>query len=210
MNIRRPWLALALLFSVVVVIGVAIPSSLAYLTAQSDTLVNTFTAPYFPPEPASVEVRVHKTVHNIGTESIGPEGFRFTLQNTQNDEAFTLTADANGFASVTLPFSDADLGKTHTYRLQEINDGRANVTYSDQVYTIEITLSVNAQNQIVVSARVDGQPVQQIVTVFENVYNAGIIVPPTGDDTPIALYLALMLFSGAGVAVLLSKRQVLR
>lgn len=210
MNIRRLWVKLALLFVVAATVGFAIPTTLAYLTAQSDTLVNTFTAPYFPPESASVEVRVHKTVHNIGTESIGPEGFQFKLQNTQNDEAFTLTVNANGLASVTLPFCDADLGKTHTYRLYEINDGRENVTYSDRVYTIEITLSVNAQNQIVASARVDGQPVQQIVTVFENVYNAGIILPPTGDDTPIALCLALMLFSGAGLVVLLSKRQVLR
>lgn len=206
MNIRRLWVKLALLFLLSASIGFAIPTTLAYLTAQSDTLINTFTAPYFPPEPASVEVRVHKTVHNIGTESIGPEGFRFTLQNTQNNETFPLTTDANGFASVTLPFSDADLGQTHTYRLYEINDGRENVTYSDQVYTIEITLSVNADNQIVASACVDGQPVQQIVTVFENEYNAGIILPPTGDHTPIALYLALMLISGAGLVVLLTKR----
>lgn len=143
-------------------------------------------------------------------ESIGLEGFRFTLQNAQNAEAFTLTTDANGAASVTLPFSDADLGQTHTYRLYEINDGRAHVTYSDQVYTIEITLSVNANNQIVASVRVDGQPVQQVVAVFENEYNAGIILPPTGDDTPIVFYLALMLISGAGLVVLLSKRQVLQ
>lgn len=212
MNIRRLWVKLALLFVVAAVIGFAIPTTVAYLTAQSDTLINTFTAPYFLPEPVSVEVRVHKTVHNIGTESIGPEGFQFKLQNTQNDEVFPLTTDANGFASVTLPFSDADLGKNHTYLLQEINDGRENVTYSDQVYTIEITLSVNAQNQIVASARVDGQPVQQIVAMFENEYNAGIVVPPTGDDTPIARYLALMLISSAGLVLLLTKRngQVLK
>jgi len=205
-NIRRLWVKLALLFVVAATVGFAIPSTLAYLTAQSDTLVNTFTAPYFPPESASVEVRVHKTVHNIGTESIGPEGFQFKLQNTQNDEAFTLTADVNGFASVTLPFSDADLGKTHTYRLQEINDGRANVTYSDAVYSIQITLSVNADNQIIASVMVDDRPVQQVEAVFENTYNAGTTVPLTGDKTQIGLYAALMLLSGACILLLLTKR----
>lgn len=206
MNIRRLWVKLALLFVVAAVIGFAIPTTLAYLTAQSETLVNTFDAPYFPPEPASVAVRVHKTVHNTGTESIGPEGFHFQLQNTQNNESFTLTTDANGFASITLPFSDADLGKTHTYRLCEINDGRENVTYSDRAYTIEITLSVNAQNQIVAAASMDGKPVQQIAAAFENVYNAGIVLPLTGDDTPVALYVTLMLISGAGLVFLLTKR----
>lgn len=57
----------------------------------------------------------------------------------------------------------------------------------------------------------DGQPVQQVVAVFENEYNAGIILPPTGDDTPIVFYLAFMLISGAGLVVLLlTKRQVLQ
>ena len=206
MNIRRLWVKLALLFMASAVIGFAIPATLAYLTAQSDTLVNTFDAPYFPPEPTSVEVRVHKTVHNIGMESIGPEGFQFKLQSAQNNETFTLTADANGCASVILPFSDADLGKTHTYRLSEINDGRENVIYSDQFYTIEVSLSVNAANQMVASVTVDGRPVQQVIAVFENTYNAGTTVPPTGDQAQIGLYAALMLLSGAGMLILLTKR----
>lgn len=45
MNMRRLWLKLALLLAAALVTGFALPSTLAYVTAQSATLVNTFTAP---------------------------------------------------------------------------------------------------------------------------------------------------------------------
>jgi len=205
-NIRRLWVKLALLFVMAAAIGFALPTTLAYLTAKSDTIVNTFTAPYFPAEQTSVDVYVHKTVRNIGTERIGPEGFRFVLQNTQSGESHVQTTGADGSAVFVLPFADADLGKTYTYTLSEINDGRDNIAYSERVYTIEITLSVNADNRIVASAAVDGTPVEQIEAAFENVYNAVILPPLTGDDANLALYAALMLISGAGLAILLTKR----
>ena len=207
MNIRRLWVRLVLLFVVAAVAGYAIPTTLAYVAARSSTLYNTFGAPYFTPESTSVEVSVHKTVHNVGTETISPEGFQFALVNTQNGETITLTANENGFDSAALYFSDADIGKTCVYHLYEVNDGRAGVTYSEKVYTIEITLSVNADNQVVASVTVDGQPVQQIAAEFENICNVGIAPPPTGDATPVALYMALALTSAAAMAILLMRRK---
>lgn len=206
MNIHRSWVRLALLFLLAAVVGFAIPSTLAYITAQSDTLVNTFEAPYFPPEGTGVEVRIQKTVLNSGTESIGPGGFRFGLQHAQSSEPVILTSDVDGYASIILPFTDVDLGQTHVYHLYEINDGRANVTYSNKVYTIEITLSVDAENRIVADASVDGVPVEQIIAAFENTYYEGIILPPTGDECNVALYVVLMLLSGAGLVILLTRR----
>lgn len=207
MNIRRSWAALALLLVTIAAVGLSVPATLAYSTAKTETLVNTFTVLRLPPAQTSVNVCVQKTVHNTGTKRIGPEGFSFSLQNTQTGEAFVLTSDADGLACVTLPFSEADMGKTHTYRLSEINDGRENVSYSDQVYAIEIALCVDANKQPVASARVDGVPVQQIVAAFENEYHAGdVILPPTGDDSSLGLYIALLLVSGAGLALLLIRR----
>lgn len=206
MNIRRLWVILAMLFVTAASVGFAVPATLAYQTAKTETLVNTFTLLRYPPSETSVDVSVRKEVRSIGTQSIGPEGFHFKLQNTQSNESFTLTTDANGFASVTLPFSDADIGKNHTYRLVEINDGRENVNYSDQVYIIQIEITVDAQNQTVASVCVDGVPVEQIVAVFENEYNAGdVILPPTGDDTNLELYIALLFVSCAGLALLMTK-----
>lgn len=208
MNIRRLWAALALLLVTIAAVGLSVPATLAYSTAKTETLVNTFTVLRFPPAQTSVNVCVQKTVHNTGTKRIGPEGFSFSLQNTQTGEAFVLTSDADGLACVTLPFSEADMGKTHTYRLSEINDGRENVNYSDQVYIIQIEITVDAQNQTVASVCVDGVPVEQIVAVFENEYNAGdVILPPTGDDTNLELYIALLFVSCAGLALLMTKRK---
>ena len=199
MNIRRPWLLLALLFFASVVVGFAVPTTLAYITVQSDSLVNTFDAPYFTPESASVTINIHKVVQNTGSQSISPEGFRFKLESATSHESFTLVSGKDGLATITLPFSDADLGKTHSYRLYEINDGLPNVTYDTTVHTVNIALSVNAQNQLVAQTYVDNQPVEQAAVVFENTYSAGVIPPLTGDDTPLLLYVTLMILSGAGI-----------
>jgi len=208
LNIRRTWPKLALLLAVAVVIGFSIQSTMAYVTARSQTLTNVFKAPYVPPETDGVEVHVHKTVHNAGTEHLSPEGFQFKLQSLQSEECFTLTADKDGFASVTLPFADAVLGKTYTYHLYEINDARKNVQYDDAVYVIQITPYVSADNRIMAEASVNGKVVQQIAVAFENVYNAGILPPATGDETPLLLYGMLMLISIAGMVFLLSGRRI--
>lgn len=205
MNIRRSMLMLALLFSVAAVAGNFVPATLAHITAQSNTLVNTFDAPCLSPDEVQVQVTVHKTVHNVGTERISPNGFRFKLESNQSSIPFVMTVDASGYASVTLSFSEADLGKTYTYRLSEINDQRENVIYSKQVYTIRLTPEVNADNQIVVAATVDGVPVENIVAAFENIYSAGSNVPLTGDNAHPLMYALLMVLSGAGMIALKRK-----
>ena len=199
MNIRRPWLALALLFVFSAAVGFAIPTTLAYITAQSDTLVNTFTAPYYAPESAGVDVQVNKVVRSKGAQSISPEGFQFCLLDEQTGESVILTADAQGHASAALRFTDADLGRTHAYTLYEINDARPGVAYSDKVYAVEIELNVDAENRIAASVRVDGKAVQWIEAEFVNVYSAGsIFLPTTGDDSRLGLYTMLMLAGAAG------------
>lgn len=206
MNNRRTWFMLALLFVCATIAGFVIPSTLAYIAAHSDSLVNTFDAPYFTPDFTSVEVKVHKIMHNIGEKRLSAEGFQFRLEGADNAEVFTLTADKSGFASVTLPFSDADLGREHIYRLYEVNDGRKDVIYDSNVYELKVTLDVNPSNQIVAQTYIDNTPVAKVEVLFENTYNAGSVLPPTGDHTPILLYAAMMLLSGAYLVRMHSKR----
>ena len=203
MNKQR-WFKLALLL--LLTVAVAVPSTLAYIVVQSPSLVNTFSAPYFPPEDTSVQLRVHKTVSCIGTECIGPEGFSFVLKNVANAETITMTTGVDGYASVTLPFSDADVGKTYTYHLTEINDGRENVTYSTAAHVIVIALSVNDDNQMVASVTMNDVPVQQVIAEFENIYAAGAVPPQTGDSSHPELYLLCMLLSAAGMLMILRRR----
>jgi len=202
MNHRRKGLLLALVFGVAVIIVGVVPSTLAYIMAKSDTMVNTFTAPYFQPDGDSALIAVHKTVDNMGFKTIGPEGFHFALYDEAKDETIYMTTDETGYASVLIPFSDADIGKSYTYRLSEVNDGREEVTYSEVVYTVTISVTVNTENDIVTELMLDGQPVRQIVAEFENVYGSAEL-PHTGDDSRIALYALLLLASCAGIIVLI-------
>lgn len=204
MNTRRARL-LALLVSVAVLAGTLVPAALAYIAVQSNLMVNTFDVPELADDAAFADVRVHKTVNCVGAQNVGPEGFTFVLTDAQTGQTFTMTTDASGYASVKLPLADHQIGRAYTYRLAERNDGRANITYSDKVYTIAVTLSVR-ENRIVADLTLDGAPVSAILAEFENTYNAGVVLPDTGDDTCVLLYAVMLLVSGACVIFLMTKR----
>lgn len=205
MNIRRLWPVLALLLSVAVAAGFMLPASLAYITAQSNTIVNSFDAGAISPEDLQVPVRVQKTVSSTGAETISPEGFRFALLCQETGETTELTTNIAGIADAVISLADLQMNKTYTYLLSEINDGRERITYSDQVYTICITLSIDSEIRLVTDITVDGKPVRQIVASFENLYSPAWMPPDTGDHSQPFLYLALMLFSSAGLILLMKQ-----
>lgn len=203
MKIRKMAFALALLLMVSV--AIALPGTIAYIAAKTNPLVNTFTAPHFPPDDVSVNVKVQKIVHNVGTERISPEGFQFVLLG-ENNEKHILTSAQNGRASVALPFTEVDLGKTFEYRLYEINDGRENVTYDKTVYDLSITIALDEdENALVASVKVDGKAAQPSFR-FENTYTSGSVVPLTGDEMNIGLCTVLMAVSGLGLLMLMRRK----
>lgn len=206
MNIRRLWPVLALLLTVTVAAGLMIPSSLAYLTAQSNTILNSFEAAAFSPEDLQAVVHVQKTVSSTGKETISPEGFRFVLLCQETGETLELATNKAGSADAVISLADLQMNKTYTYRLFEINDGREQVIYSDKVYIIGICLSINDENRLAANITVDGKPVNQIVASFENVYSPAVMPPATGDYSQPLLYLVLMLVSGVGLLMMLTKR----
>ena len=207
MNIRKPALVLAILFSVALVVGFMAPATLAYIANRTGSVVNTFDSPHFTPDDSSVLISLKKTVHSIGLTSIGPEGFQFLLEGKNNEERIVLITDQNGEAGVILPFSEADAGKTYIYRLSEINDARENVVYSDQEYEIAITVEVNTDNKVVASATLDGAPMKEIAVAYQNTYFGVVPPPPTGDSQYPVLYLAVVLLSGGAIAMLLKQRK---
>ena len=202
MNIRRRWFAMALLVCFAVVVAVAAPATLAYMVDRSETVVNSFV--YYPPTPASVQVNVHKIVRPTGDATIGPEDFHFRLQKV-GGEAIDLFTDEQGYGSATLTFTKDDLDKEHVYHLRELNDYRGNMTYSDKVYEIRITLDVDAENRIIVSMTVDGKPVNEIMAEFVNIYHSPL--PLTGDAAAVELWLAMMTLSGAGMLLICRRKR---
>lgn len=200
-KIRRVWLVLASLISAVVLTRAVLPTSLAYMQETSNTVHNTLNVTYTPPEDISVPVRVHKTIVSTGEETISPEGFSFALRNAENGEVILLTTNEHGYASASLPFSAADVGKTFTYELTEIKGDNEHVTYSEQVYTIRITLSVDMFNCINADVTVNDIHVIGVVAEFENVYEP-VVIPDTGDDCPVMLLALMMVLSAAGLVLL--------
>ena len=113
--------------------------------------------------------------------------------------------------NTTLQASWADgmtLGKTFRYQVTEINDGIENVKYSEAVYTVNITVSLNEQNELVATMTMNDKAVTELAANFENEYDYTPPVsdnPKTGDSTIPAMWIALLLTSG-GAAITLFHR----
>ncbi len=148
--------------------------------AEQILFTNTFTP---RPEDISVEILVEKTVVNQGREEIGPEGFRFELLNTLTGQKQIAVSDAKGAAAFGLKFTEEDVGKTHIYKLTELNEGAANVEYSDAVYMVEITVSLGEDNRLAAKILLNGEATDKPVAAFENKYNYTVKAP----DLPVQL-----------------------
>lgn len=201
MRFRRLWPVLALLLCAAMIIVAPPSSTLAYLAANSNTVRNTFRVEYLPAEDITVPVSVHKTVQSLGKENISPSGFSFCLMNLDTAEAVKMISGIDGGATMKLVFTAEDAGKSYRYRLYEINDGQPGVEYDEAYYDIRISIALNDELELSAALILDGQPVEEIVAEFENIYNP-IEIPDTGDHAQPLLWLALLVFSGACLMLL--------
>ncbi len=157
------------------------------------------------PEDINVDFDIIKTVVNKGSEKIGPEGFEFLLNALADGVAdITVKADENGKARFTLTFTEDDIGNTYTYKLTEVNGGKANVTYSTVEHTVTVAISLNQDNELVATLTKNGENTATVVAEFENVYDYTPTPeypksPQTGDNTNLHLWFALLFVSGGGI-----------
>lgn len=156
----------------------------------------TFTNVYTPkPTDITVDLGVVKTVKNLGDKTIGKDGFQFDLKDGASEEILkTVTTDAEGLASITLTFSEEDIGK-HTYKLVEKNTGVEGVTYSNAIYNIEITVALGTDNKLTASIVCNGQAVDSVSAAFENLYDVD-EPAKTGDQMDLMLWLCLLVVTG--------------
>lgn len=149
--------------------------------------------------PTAVTIQIQKTVE--GT-AIGPDGFTFVLKGDGFEEM--VTTDQEGRATIVLPYTLADDGKSYTYFLQEVNEGQDGVIYDERVYEITVLLSREAAG-MAASVTLDGQAVGRDLTVsFCNGYREAVEdTPSTNSDEHIWIWFMLMFVSGAGLFLLL-------
>ena len=167
---------------------------------------NTYNPPEIPtPENITLDVLVDKTVRCSGDSKIGPEGFLFLLENLDNDALNqVLKTDAEGNALHQLTFTAEDLGKTFHYRLTEVNDNKEGVTYSTAEYLIDITISLDEQNNLLkADITINGEASGNIVATFVNEYEKPDVSAPTGDTAEPILLIGLMILSAAGILIIL-------
>ena len=201
---------LALLICAAMTVVTATHTSLAYITAKSNTLHNSFRVEYLPPQDITVPVVIQKSMLNLSEDNVGPGGFDFHLINTNTGETLTATSSDDGRASMLLTFTADDVGKTYHYRLYELNSGREHVTYDDTVYDISITLVLNEMHEMSAQLKVNGQPVPEIAVDYENQYYVTHPLPDTGDHAPLLLWTVMLMISGTGLFVLVRKEAIFR
>ncbi len=158
----------------------------------------------------SVAVEIVKSVENRGTEQIGPEGFEFLLENTGTNESIKLISNANGYADTALSYTQADIGKTYTYRLSEVVGSTANMTYDATVYTVTVSVETDENGELIANVTLDDSAVETVRAQFVNVYDYTPPTPPTpptdvpdtpqtGDSSNVNLWIALLILSAAGI-----------
>ncbi len=172
---------------------------------DGDTNVDTvtFTNVYTPrPDDITVDLNVVKTVVNLGSASMTPEGFRFALELLGADAQITADSDANGNAVFTLAFTEDDIGSTYSFKLSEVNTGKEHVTYSTVEYLIDITISLDENNKLVAAIVQDTVPVEAVNAEFVNEYDYTPLPPDgpeTGDASGIYLWIAILVLSTGAI-----------
>ncbi len=177
---------------------------------ESLDFVNIYTP---APTDVTVNLDVEKTVDNKGTATLAPEGFEFLLEKEGTEGGTTVKSDASGKASFALTFGEGDIGQTYTYFLSEKAGDMANVTYDTTVYTYQITVTLDEEtNTLKVAVMQNGDGTETPVAKFTNTYTytpptppTPPILPPTGVDSQLVLWIAL--FAAAGGAVLVSRKR---
>lgn len=168
----------------------------------------------YTPKPTdiTVDISIKKTVNNIGSEQIGPDGFEFVLWNDDLDaEKAKTMSDQNGEAAFTLVYCEDDIGKTFNYTVFETDSGREHVTYDGKRYDVTVSVTLGEDNKLIATVSVDGTNDDSPSLVFVNEYDytEKEPLPPTGNGSinNIALALLLIVLSIALASIPLAKQK---
>lgn len=159
-------------------------------TAQTVVFVNKYSE-------LSVDVKlsVVKNVINETDKPFGKNGFEFLLTR-DGIEAGRVVTDENGNAEFALTFKEADVDKTYTYVMTEVNGGISGVTYDTAEYVFEITVGYDESGKALkATVTKNGESENACVAEFENVYSE---IKP-GDTSNILPWMILLAISGGAI-----------
>lgn len=159
---------------------------------------------------ARVIFTIVKKIESTYGFDLSPEGFVFILRDAATGEEIgRLTTDENGKATFDCEANVSIIGYSASITVEEYNDGRENVVYSTEKYTLTASVELDANNKVVIVYSIknaDGQDISGTELEFTNVYNYN-EVPPTGDRTlVVGAIVALTLLLGAAVVFTRKRR----
>ncbi len=175
--------------------------------ADGNTATVSFVNEYVISGTVSKTLNIQKTVNNLGTLTLTPEGFKFVLKDENGAEVEVFETDENGEAEINFSYGLADVGKTFTFTLEEANTELANVTYDDEVYTIVVKVVLTDENEVDIELEIttsENAPVTGDTMTFVNDYDEDI--PQTGDGT-LLIGAGILLLAIVGGAILLTKKR---
>jgi len=169
---------------------------------KAEVFTNVYTAD-------SIEVDlafIQKVLNNKSDETVGLDGFTFKLESDIEDPVVAVS-DKDGKAKFAATFSDADAGKTFTFKLSEVNTGTKHMEYDKTTYVIQVKVTKDDAGKLHAAITLDGKEVNVADVTFTNTYN-----PPkkvdTGDNSMTTMFLTINFASMlALVLVILNKKR---
>lgn len=169
---------------------------------KAEVFTNVYTAD-------SIEVDlafIQKVLNNKSDETVGLDGFTFKLESDIEDPVVAVS-DKDGKAKFAATFSDADAGKTFTFKLSEVNTGTKHMEYDKTTYVIQVKVTKDDAGKLHAAITLDGKEVNVADVTFTNTYN-----PPkkvdTGDNSMTTMFLTINFASMlALVLVILDKKR---
>lgn len=117
--------------------------------------------------PADTTARISATKQLEGA-ALSAGQFTFQLTDAETGEVVQTAPNAkDGSVTFLLPYTAADAGKTFTYKVSEVDDGQAGVTYDGSSYTVTVQVTDDGHGQVVATVSSDDS------LVFTNRYDAG-------------------------------------
>lgn len=143
-----------------------------------------------------IDVNITNRMTCIEGCELGPDNFKFRLEEIDTGISKGATSDKHGKASIELKFDKDDIGKSFKYKLYTVDEKKTGITYDTKEDIIDIYVTTNNNNEIVLEIKVDGQEVDSINAIFDQTcYASGDVTPDTGAESELGTVIQVLFFS---------------
>ena len=157
-----------------------------------------------------IDVNITNRMTCIEGCELGPDNFKFRLEEIETGISKSSTTDKHGKASIELEFNKDDIGKTFKYKLYTVDEKKAGITYDTKEYLIDIYVTTNNNDELVLEIKVDGQIVDSINAIFDQTcYATGDVTPDTGAESGLIIPTLFSLIAFFTMLVLLENNKEL-